>query len=467
MLESMEQLIRDLELLPRGRTVLCAVSGGADSICLLHALYHLRSRLGFSLAAAHYDHQLRGDASRRDAAFVAQFVELCCGAERLGDGTLLPAVPLFTGSGDVKGEAERRGTGLEETARDMRYAFLRQAAREAGAHVIATAHTADDNVETILFHLARGSGLRGLTGIQPVRGDLIRPLLTTTRREVEAYLNYYGLPHMEDHTNSDDAYTRNRIRHQVVPVLESVCPGFAARMADTAALLRADEDCLSAQAQGLADQAVPRDGGLSIPAALIGEAPDPLAARAVRQLIGRLNGGDQDCGQAHLEAVVRLCRGSDPSARADLPYGLTARREYETLVLTRKKAALPLEEASLPLPGEITAGGWLITAAAQIYDGQPQRPCDFWLDRDKAPALTLRPRRTGDRLKLRGRPGKTIKKWYIEEKIPAHLRDRLPILVCGDRVAGAAGLGPAEAFLPPPGAGAWHITVQPLEDDPL
>ena len=190
MLESMEQLIRDLELLPRGRTVLCAVSGGADSICLLHALYHLRSRLGFSLAAAHYDHQLRGDASRRDAAFVAQFVELCCGAERLGDGTLLPAVPLFTGSGDVKGEAERRGTGLEETARDMRYAFLRQAAREAGADVIATAHTADDNVETILFHLARGSGLRGLTGIQPVRGDLIRPLLTTSRGEIEAYLTY-------------------------------------------------------------------------------------------------------------------------------------------------------------------------------------------------------------------------------------------------------------------------------------
>ena len=144
--------------------MLCAVSGGADSVCLLHALYRLRPRLGFSLAAAHYDHRLRGEesAGRR---FVEQFVALCCGAQRLPDGRVLPPVPLFLGSGDVAGQARARGTGLEETARDMRYAFLRQAAREAGADRIATAHTADDNAETLLLHLARGTGLRGLGGI--------------------------------------------------------------------------------------------------------------------------------------------------------------------------------------------------------------------------------------------------------------------------------------------------------------
>ena len=133
MLESMEKLIGERELIPPGSTVLCAVSGGADSICLLHALYQLRPRLGFSLAAAHYNHMLRGADADRDAAFVEQFLSLCCGPQRLADGGLLPAVPLYSGSGDVAGEAERRGMGLEETAREMRYAFLRQAARQAGA----------------------------------------------------------------------------------------------------------------------------------------------------------------------------------------------------------------------------------------------------------------------------------------------------------------------------------------------
>ncbi|MGE4276385.1 MAG: tRNA lysidine(34) synthetase TilS [Lawsonibacter sp.] len=460
MLGAMEQLIRDLHLLRPGSTILCAVSGGADSVCLLHALYHLRPKLGFHLAAAHYNHLLRGEESDQDAAFVEQFVALCCGQQYLADGSILPAVPLFSGRGDVGAEAQRRGTGLEETARIMRYAFLRQAAKESGADYIATAHTADDNVETILFHLARGSGLRGMTGIQPVRDDLIRPLLTTTRREIEAYLAYYGLPHREDHTNSDVVYARNRIRHQVVPVLDELCPGFAARVANTAALLRSDEDYLSTQARDISQHAVSQGEGLSISAALIGSSPDPLASRAVRQLIGRLSGGDQDCAAAHLEAVVQLCRNGDPSAQTHLPNGMTARREYQQLILTRNAAVPPLEETFLPLPGEIAVGGWYVACTAQTYAGQPQGPYEIWLDRARVGVLTLRARRTGDRLKLLGRPEKTIKKWCIDEKVPARLRPVLPLLEGDGQVAAAAGLGPAEGFLPRMGAEAWHITIK-------
>lgn len=459
MLESMEKLIGERELIPPGSTVLCAVSGGADSICLLHALYQLRPRLGFSLAAAHYNHMLRGADADRDAAFVEQFLSLCCGPQRLADGGLLPAVPLYSGSGDVAGEAERRGMGLEETAREMRYAFLRQAARQAGADRIATAHTADDNAETVLLHLARGTGLRGLGGIRPSGDGLIRPLLTTTRREVEAYLAYYSLPHVEDESNQDDRYSRNRLRHQVTPVLEGLYPGFAGRMAETAARLRADEDCLTGlAARAAACAALRPGGGVEIPARQIAGQPDPIGVRMVRELIARLRGGDRDCRAVHLEAVVRLCRQGGPSERTDLPGGLTARREYGLLVLEERREGAPLEEVPLPLPGQVRCGDWRAVCTPAQYGGEPQGKLDFFLDQARTPALYLRPRREGDRLTLAGRPGKTIKKWMIQEKIPRALRAELPVLDCGGQVAAAAGLGPDAAFLPVPGRAAWHIT---------
>ena len=466
MLDEMSKLIREHHMLSPGTTVLCAVSGGADSICLLHALYHLRPQLGFHLAAAHYNHNLRGEESLGDAAFVEQFISLCCGSCRLSDGSLLPAVPLYTGSGDVAGEAQRRGTGLEETARSMRYDFLRQAAREARAEVIATAHTAGDNVETILFHLARGAGLRGLSGIQPVGNGLIRPLLTTSRPEIEQYLAYYGLPYREDRSNYDTTYTRNRIRYQVIPVLEELCPGFVRRLGATAGYLRSDEDYLDQQARKLLEPAVLREGGLALPAAILAQAPKPLAVRAVGQLIGRLNGGRQDCSAVHLEGVLALCRSSSPSAQMDLPYGLTARRVYQDLLLTKSDPAPLPEDTPLPLPGCLQIGDWQITCREEPYTGQPQGPYEFWLDRAQVPSLTLRPRRTGDRLRLPGRPEKSMKKWFIDEKIPAHRRDSLPLLLLPDgQVAAAAALGPHAPLLPQPGAPAWHITLSASGQD--
>ena len=459
MLKTVEAFIREQNLIPAGSTVLCAVSGGADSIAMLHALYRLRGKLNFRLAAAHYNHRLRGEESDRDAKFVAQFVQLCCGEHRQSDGTVLPAVALYTGSGDVAGQARLRGAGIEETARDMRYAFLRDAAVKAGADLIATAHTASDNVETILFHLARGSGLRGLGGILPRREEIIRPLLTATRRQVEDYLFRHSLPHMEDSSNHSDDYTRNRIRHQVLPVLEDISPGFLARMADTAALLRADEACLTSQAQSLADRAVPRNGGLSIPAEVIAGAPDPIASRALRLLLGRLWGGDQNCSAVHLNALLQLCRGRSPSAQVCLPHATNARRDYETLLLVPRLGPVPLEERPLLLPGELTCGLWRISVQAENYAGQLQRDWEFWLDRASVPSLDVRARRTGDRLTPPGRLGKTVKKWMIEKKLPRFQRDSLPILDCAGQVAAAAGLGPDRSFVPDVGRPAWHIVI--------
>lgn len=463
MLKTVEEFIREQDLIPPGSTVLCAVSGGADSIAMLHILYRLRDKLGFALAAAHYNHRLRGAESDRDQRFVEQFVRLCCGEHRLRDGTVLPAVPLYTGSGDVAAQAKVRGTGIEETARDMRYAFLRQTAAEAGADRIATAHTASDNVETILFHLARGSGLRGLGGILPRRAEIIRPLLTTTRQEVEDYLRRHSLPYMEDSTNQDDGYTRNRIRHQVLPVLEDISPGFLARMADTAALLRADEACLTGLAQELAGQAVPQGGGLAIGAAVIAAAPDPIGSRALRLLLGRLWGGDQNCSAAHLAALLRLCRGEAPSGELHLPHGTNARRAYDQLLLVPRLGPAPLREGPVPLPGALDCGPWRVSCAQEEYQGQPQGPWDFWLDQEAASGVTLRARRTGDRLTPPGRLGKTVKKWMIEEKLPRFQRQTLPVFDCGGQAAAVAGLGPDRAFAARTGRRAWHITVASVE----
>lgn len=463
MLKTVETFIREQDLIPSGAAVLCAVSGGADSVAMLHILYRLRDKLGFSLAAAHYNHRLRGDESDRDQRFVEQFVRLCCGEHRLGDGTVLPAVPLYLGSGDVAGQARLRGTGIEETARDMRYAFLRRAAAEAGADLIATAHTANDNVETILFHLARGTGLRGLGGILPRREEIIRPLLTVTRPQVEDYLRRQCLPHMEDSSNLNDDYTRNRIRHQVLPVLEELSPGFAVRLADTAALLRADEACLAGLAQELAGRAVPREGGLAIEAAVIASAPDPIASRCLRLLLGKLWGGDQNCSAVHLNALMKLCRGDNPSGEVCLPHGTNARRAYETLLFVPRLGPIPLEEGPLSLPGALDCGPWRISCQGEIYGGQPQGPWDFWLDREAVPAVRVRSRRAGDRLTPPGRLGKTVKKWMIEEKISRFRREVLPVFDCGGRAAAVAGLGPDRAFLPSEGRGAWHITVSNIE----
>ena len=434
MTDPMVQLIREYRLIPPGSAVLCAVSGGADSIYLLHRLWRLRRELNFTLAAAHFDHRLRGAESAQDMEFVREFVSLCCGRERTlrPDGTVetLPPVELFTGSGDVAARAKEAGRGLEETARELRYAFLRKTAQDTGAQYIAVAHTAGDNAETLLFHLARGTGLRGLCGMAPKNGDLIRPLLTTTRGEIEDYLRFWGLPWREDPSNREDVYARNRLRHRVLPELEALYPGFLVRLTDTAQRLREDEDCLTAQAEeALGRLQEEADGALSLPAEDVARLPQPLAVRAVRALLARASGGDDRCSAAHLEALTDLCRTQDPSAQIDLPGGLTARREYGRLVLTRLASPPPLSAVELALPGLTRTGDWEITCTLERYRGQAQRPLDFFLDRSAAPALTARSRQTGDRLTLPG------------------------------RVAGAAGLGPDAAFLPSERSEAWHIRL--------
>ena len=205
MLNKLATFIRDYDMVQPGDTLVCALSGGADSVALLFALYLLKDKLGITLEAAHFNHHLRGEESDRDEAFAR---ELC---DRYD-------IPIHVGSGRVTAGDK----GLEASARDARYVFLRTIPGK-----IVTAHTADDNAETVLLHLIRGTGLKGLGGITPVSGNLIRPMLMVTRGDVERFLEEWCLGHIEDSSNGTDAFLRNRVRHHVMPLLKAENPKLA------------------------------------------------------------------------------------------------------------------------------------------------------------------------------------------------------------------------------------------------
>ena len=447
MLEHVRTLTTEYDMLPRGGRVLCAVSGGADSICLLHLLHSLSAEGGFQVAAAHYHHGMRGEAADADAAFVESFCK-----ER--------DIPCVVEKGDVYGEAARRNLGVEETGRELRYQFLRRTAAELGCDRIATAHNADDNLETLLLHLTRGAGLHGLAGIPPRRGDIVRPLLTTPRADIEAYLEEHGLTHVEDCTNADPRYARNRLRRQVIPVLRQLNPRLTERSVETLGYLRADNDYLNAQAAQACAHARWAEDDLVIEARYIAELPAAIAPRAARRLLEMTGDGNTDCSAAHLKAIVDLARGEDPSAVVFLPNGRLAQRVYRELLLTVQGENVPFTPCPLDPDGETAPAGtpWRCVCRAVICPpAGAGRPDAWYLSRQTQGPLVLRPRQTGDELALPGRDTKTLKKWMIDEKIPRRDRDSIPVLADERGVLAAAGLGPHRDRMAQPGQPAWEV----------
>ncbi len=324
---ALRRSLRDLGTPRAGQTLLCALSGGPDSVALVHALAVAAPRMGFRVIAAHLDHRLRPD-SGQDAEFCRN---LC---ERLG-------VSLHMGSADVRLRARRDAQGLESAAREERYAFLEGVARSQSAVAIAVAHTRDDQAETLLLRLLRGSGSSGLGAMRARRGLLIRPLLGVSRARVLEHLASHGLTWREDPSNADLSLLRNRVRHELLPLLEArFNPKLRRTLARTAAILAEDAAVLGAQARMLYRSSARRaPAGISLELAGLRSAPPALGRHVLRVALKRA-GGLRGVAAIHIERLLGLARSKTPSGRSlPLPGGREVR--FRTNQMTIARAALP------------------------------------------------------------------------------------------------------------------------------
>ena len=399
MLNKLQLFITEQELVQPGDEVICAVSGGADSVALLFALYLLKEKLQIRLSAAHFNHHLRGAESDQDQAFVEDF---CSRYD----------IPLYKGGAAV----ETGPKGLEAAARDARYGYLKTLPGR-----IATAHTADDNAETVLMHLIRGTGLKGLGGIAPKSGKLIRPMLTVTRQDVMAFLQEWNLPHVEDQSNHTDQFLRNRLRHHVMPLLNRENPRLAENVSAMAMQLRQEEHYLSRQVE-LTDRV-----------SVLREMDPALRNRALESFLRQQ--GVKEPQREQIQLLKCLVFSNNPSARGAFPGGITIGREYDRLL------RLPQEE--LPDTAQLTLGSqklpqWKLEIHVSQAQSLEQGKTVFTVQPEGK--IVVRSRLPGDRIRLPG-GSKTLKKLFIDEKIPAWERPFLPVLADEKGVLAVVGIG--------------------------
>ena len=486
-LDRVDALVRDAlrrsHLTPGARLVV-AVSGGPDSLALLHSLHRLRDDTAFELHGAHLDHGLRGEASAADALFVAQTFS-----------TL--AIPLTSGSADVQAYRARHRTSLEEAAREVRYDFLARVASERNADAIALGHTADDQAETVLMHVVRGSGLAGLAGmhpssrrpIPPIRRSreggnpspagctergmdtlLLRPLLDITREQTLAYCNALGLEPRLDESNRSPDMTRNRVRMDVMPLLEELNPQVRSALLRLSRAARHQLSHLDEQVASLPSGTMRVEGGtVSLDRSLAAALPAAVTLHLLRLAVTTAKGDLDGIYQAHLDQMDRMLSGP-PSATADMPGGLTFSIAYDQATLSvgpppPPDMPPPLTRAHpLNVPGETAAEGWLVTTA--IVGSQDEAPLAGALTACLAPALageplSLRARQPGDRFQPLGMTGsKKLKDFLIDQKVPRAHRDRIPLLVTPRGIAWVPGHRVAHWARVPPNAGqALHLRL--------
>ena len=407
--------------------VLAAVSGGLDSMCLLHLLSTWGKANHMKVTAAHFNHQLRGPMADRDEAFVKQICEEW-------------KIPCVCGRGDTPALAEAEGLSLEEAARTLRYQFLEETRRSLGAATILTAHHADDNAETLLFHLLRGTGLQGLTGIPAFRDGIARPFLQVPREELAAYARENKVPHIEDETNELEDAARNVLRRRVLPVLKELNPRAVENMTRTAELLAQDERALEIETGRLLRNVKTDGTSARLPLAVCKKQPRAVLSRTVLSMMVQVCGRQKNLSAAHVEAVLELL-GGNSGKEASLPYGMTARRTEDSLLICRTEA----EKKELPVRlGETVAlDQWEVTVGNQPEEGGICYPLREMED------LSVTGWSPSDRMTLPGSRGaRSLKRLCADAGIRPWERDAMPVLRSGGTLAAVPGIGVDLKFLP-------------------
>jgi tRNA(Ile)-lysidine synthase len=440
--------VRRYALLRNGGRVLVAVSGGADSVALLFLLRELEVDGELTIATvAHLNHQLRGVDADEDERFCAAL------AARLGLRFTSERVDVA-----ARAKAERRS--IEDAARRARYAFFDRAADACHADAVAVGHTKDDQAETFLLRLIRGAGGRGLAAIHPRAGRVIRPLIEVEREALRDYLAARGQDFREDASNADVSFPRNRVRHEVLPLLHSrFSPAITDVLAREAALARQDEEFLQAHAIKLADQIVLSDEAIRIDAAGLAAAPRALSSRVVAAALQTFAGA-KPVTFDHIERVLALGDGQALS----LP-GQTAVRTGDRIVLRRgagraarsaKREAGNVFAVSLSIPGEVELGLQGVAVRAE-HLADPSARQRRWVGRGREVGvaadrlqlpLAVRSRRAGDRFRPLGAPGvRKLQDFFVDRKVPWTERDAVPLVVDGrDRIVWVVGQSVADEF---------------------
>ena len=472
MTELLRQVRRTIEqygLLVPGDGIVAGVSGGPDSLCLLHVLAQLRAEYGLRLHVAHLNHGARGADSDADAEFVAALA---------ADWGL----PATVQKQDVPALARARRMAFEETARRVRYAFLAQVAAEVGAAKIAVGHNADDQAETVLMHFLRGAGPAGLRGmlpitpitdyrmIEPLDGEdscipkpapsIIRPLLEVPRSDIERYCAAHDLRPRFDRSNLDTTYFRNRLRHELLPRLETYNPNIRARLCHTAAVVTADYELLAQLREQAWAKVVreEREATIVFDQAAWQELPVALQRATLRQAAYRLRSSLRDVDFVHVENARRVATRGQTGTQATLPMNLVLTVGYDTLTVgDAGDAGHPPDEPLLwsaapllvQLPGTtaLPRSDWALRAEVlEAWDArQVAANADPWrayLDLDAlASPLVLRPRRPGDRFRPQGMGGHRVKlsAFMVNLKIPRAWRPHVPLLVAGDDIVWVCG----------------------------